>query len=124
VLVVMSDGRDEKPNDGTGQYSQMGRRAEAGERHRRNGLRRRARVERGPSTPRTDCGRDGGEAYFTGNASELEHHYRRILEELRRRYLVAYTSTNAARDGKWRKVEIRASATKVRSRGGYYAPPQ
>jgi Ca-activated chloride channel homolog len=66
----------------------------------------------------------GGEAYFTGNASELEQHYRRILEELRRRYLVAYTSTNAARDGKWRKVEIAASATKVRSRGGYYAPPQ
>jgi Ca-activated chloride channel family protein len=66
----------------------------------------------------------GGEAYFTGNASELEQHYRRILEELRRRYLVAYTSTNPARDGKWRKVEIRAPATKVRSRGGYYAPPQ
>ena len=66
----------------------------------------------------------GGEAYFTGNASELEQHYRRIVEELRRRYLVAYTSTNPARDGKWRKVEIAASATKVRSRGGYYAPPQ
>lgn len=125
VLVVMSDGRDENAQS-TG----------PGSTHTWDDVLKQAReidatvyvVGLGSKVDRARLEQiaavTGGEAYFTGNASELEQHYRRILEELRRRYLVAYTSTNAARDGKWRKVEIRASATKVRSRGGYYAPPQ
>jgi VWFA-related protein len=66
----------------------------------------------------------GGEAYFTTDIAELEHHYRRIVEELHRRYVLGYTSTNGKRDGSWRKVEIRPSAAGVRikSRGGYFAP--
>jgi len=68
----------------------------------------------------------GGEAYFTTNVAELERQYRRVVEELRRRYVVAYTSTNSKRDGQWRKVDIRSktASVKVRSRGGYFAPPQ
>jgi Ca-activated chloride channel family protein len=66
----------------------------------------------------------GGEAYFTTDVAELEGHYRRIVEELHRRYVLAYTSTNGKRDGSWRKVEIRTSAdgVRVRTRGGYFAP--
>jgi VWFA-related protein len=64
----------------------------------------------------------GGEAYFTTDVSELEANYRRIVEELRRRYQIGYTSTNATRDGGWRKVEIRRKGVQVRSRGGYFAP--
>jgi VWFA-related protein len=65
----------------------------------------------------------GGEAYFTTDVLELDVHYRRIIEELHRRYVLAYTSTNGTRDGSWRKVEIRASeGTRIRSRGGYHAP--
>ena len=47
-----------------------------------------------------------------------------IVEELRRRYLVSYTSTNGTRDGGWRAVEIktRQPELSVRSRGGYAAP--
>jgi Ca-activated chloride channel homolog len=68
----------------------------------------------------------GGEAYFTTDVAALAQHYHRIVEELHRRYLVAYTSTNVKRDGMWRKVELRSHMTsvRVRSRGGYYAPPQ
>jgi Ca-activated chloride channel family protein len=68
----------------------------------------------------------GGEAYFTSDVEELEHHYRRIGEELRRRYVLAYTSTHPARDGGWRKVEIRfrQAGLNVRSREGYTAPAQ
>jgi Ca-activated chloride channel homolog len=68
----------------------------------------------------------GGEAYFTTDMAALERNYRRILEELHRRYLVAYTSTNSNRDGGWRNVELRSQSKSVhiRSRGGYYAPPQ
>ena len=64
----------------------------------------------------------GGEAYFTSDVTELETNYRRIVEELRRRYQLGYTSSNTKRNGEWRKVEIRSKGVVVRSRGGYFAP--
>ena len=47
-----------------------------------------------------------------------------MLETLRRRYVISYTSTNSTRDGAWRKVEIRSSRSgiAIASRGGYFAP--
>jgi len=68
----------------------------------------------------------GGEAYFTNDLSELPGHYQRIVDDLHRRYTVAYTSTNSERNGAWRAVGIKTTdpALKVRSPGGYFAPPQ
>jgi len=68
----------------------------------------------------------GGEAYFTNDISQLPEHYQRIVDDLHRRYVLAYTSTNSERDGSWRAVGIKTSdpALKVRSPGGYFAPPQ
>jgi len=52
--------------------------------------------------------------------------YRRTLDELRRRYVIAYESSNRSRDGNWRSVEIgsgrdqgrqRHVSGKIRSRG-------
>ena len=48
----------------------------------------------------------GGQAYFPVEVSELRDQYRRIVENLRRRYVLSYTSTNIARNGAWREVEI------------------
>ncbi|MBP1636968.1 MAG: VWFA-related Acidobacterial domain protein, partial [Acidobacteria bacterium] len=50
--------------------------------------------------------------------------YERIIENLRHRYIVSYTSTNSKRDGAWRTVEIRARSTGIviSSRSGYFAP--
>ena len=66
----------------------------------------------------------GGEAYFPEDVSELEAEYQRIVESLRRRWIIAYESTNTARDGAWRPVAIRLrnGTAVVRSRGGYFAP--
>jgi VWFA-related protein len=65
----------------------------------------------------------GGETYFTEEVAELEGHYQRIVEELHRRYVIGYTSTNSARDGGWRQVSIEVpDGLSVRSRGGYFAP--
>jgi Ca-activated chloride channel family protein len=66
----------------------------------------------------------GGRAYFPDDASALQAEYRGIIENLRRRYVVGYTSTNPKRDGAWRTVEIKARSgtLQVRSRGGYFAP--
>ncbi|MBW2263913.1 MAG: hypothetical protein JRG91_18285 [Deltaproteobacteria bacterium] len=48
----------------------------------------------------------------------------RITAESRVYYLLGYIPTNAARDGKYRKIKVRVSrkGTKVRARKGYYAP--
>jgi Ca-activated chloride channel family protein len=66
----------------------------------------------------------GGRAYFPEDASALQAEYRGIIENLRRRYVLGYSSTNPRRDGAWRTVEIRARSgtLQVRSRGGYFAP--
>jgi Ca-activated chloride channel homolog len=66
----------------------------------------------------------GGEAYFPEDVTVLGTDFNRILETLRRRYVISYTSTNATRDGAWRKVEINSlrDGVTVASRGGYFAP--
>jgi len=68
----------------------------------------------------------GGDAYFPEEASQLGEQFRSIVENLRRRYVVSYTSTNSARNGAWRKVDIKTSASDIRisSLGGYRAPSQ
>jgi len=66
----------------------------------------------------------GGEAYFPQDASEVAAEFERVTENLRHRYNVGYTSTNSARDGKWRSVEIRprSAGIRINSRKGYFAP--
>ena len=57
--------------------------------------------------------------------SELSDVFQRVVQDLRRRYVVSYTSTNAERNGEWRNVEIRlksAPQISVGSAGGYLAP--
>ena len=65
-----------------------------------------------------------GESYFPDDVEGLRDDYRRVVENLRRRYVVSYTSTNGVRDGSWRRVDIRPRPDDVvvRSRGGYFAP--
>ena len=70
--------------------------------------------------------RSGGAAYFPTDVTTLANDYHKILDELRRRYVLGYQSTNRKRDGQWRTVEIRPRPRdiEIRSRGGYYAPLQ
>jgi Ca-activated chloride channel family protein len=70
--------------------------------------------------------KSGGAAYFPTDVSTLSSDYQKILDELRRRYVLGYQSTNRKRDGQWRTVEIRPRTRdiEIRSRGGYYAPLQ
>jgi len=68
----------------------------------------------------------GGEGYFPAGVEGLQAEYQRIIENLRRRYVVSYTSTNGERNGEWREVRIRSKSpgVVVRSRGGYFTPEQ
>jgi VWFA-related protein len=66
----------------------------------------------------------GGESYFPEDVTTLDVNYHRILENLRRRYIISYTSTNFARDGAWRTIEIKClkPGIAVRSQGGFFSP--
>jgi Ca-activated chloride channel family protein len=125
VVVVLTDGRDED-NPGKG----------PGSKHTLADVLKDAQevdavvfgIGLGPSVDRnilqTLAAKSGGEAYFPDDPSVLETSYKRILENLRRRWVVRYTSTNPSRDGAWRPVEIttRFPGAVVHSRGGYFAP--
>ncbi len=66
----------------------------------------------------------GGRVINAGNKPEkLKEAFDQIANELRSQYNVGYTPTNSARDGTFRKVELRVkSGLKVQARQGYYAP--
>jgi Ca-activated chloride channel family protein len=66
----------------------------------------------------------GGHAYFPLDISVLKNEYGRVVEDLRRRFVLSYTSTNGNRDGSWRSVEIRTRSSNVlvSSQAGYFAP--
>jgi VWFA-related protein len=125
AVVILSDGRDED-NPGTGPGSV---RSWESVLH----LLQNQDVTMFPVGlgPRIDAQRlellaalSGGQVYFPQDVTTLGAEFARVIENLRHRYIVGYTSTNAVRDGKWRNVEIRARSAGVRitSRKGYYAP--
>lgn len=125
VIVVVSDGRDENaPSTGPGSVrtwdEALNAVADAQTTVYAIGLGSGVDTERLQQVARLT----GGEAYFTTDVGELESHYRRIIEELHRRYVIGYTSTNSTRDGSWRAVEVRTldDGVRIRTRGGYYAP--
>ena len=66
----------------------------------------------------------GGRVINAGNKPEkLKEAFDQIANELRSQYNVGYTPTNSARDGSFRKVEVRVkNGLKVQARQGYYAP--
>lgn len=66
----------------------------------------------------------GGAAYFPADVETLPDEYAKVVENLRRRFLLSYSSTHAERDGSWRNVEIRSRRRDVviSARSGYFAP--
>ncbi len=127
VVVLMTDGRDEN-NPGTAPgsthtFAQVMERLKSVE----------ATVFTIGLGPRIDQNvlselavSSGGEAYFPEDIPALARDFDRVLETLRRRYVISYTSTNSTRNGEWRKVEItsRQPGVTAVSAGGYFAPKQ
>jgi Ca-activated chloride channel family protein len=67
----------------------------------------------------------GGRAYFPHGPDDLMEDFRQIESELRSQYLVAYSPTNTARDGSFRRIEVQVTGrndVRVVHRRGYYAP--
>lgn len=71
--------------------------------------------------------RTGGRAYFPRNETDLRSAFAQIQDELREQYLVAYSPSNKAKDGTFRKVQIDFKDPELRKnmkltyRQGYFA---
>jgi Ca-activated chloride channel homolog len=70
----------------------------------------------------------GGRAYFPKHERDLNDAFAQIQKDLREQYLVAYSPTNKARDGSYRKIEIQVvnpelkqQSLKLNYRAGYFA---
>ncbi len=125
AIVVLSDGRDEN-NPGTAPGSKhvfndvLTLQRQVGATFYNVGLG--ANVDR--EVLETLATQSGGQVYYAADATALGDQFQRIVLDLRRRYVLSYSSTNRAADGNWRKVEIRprSSGAVVTSAGGYFAP--
>ena len=65
----------------------------------------------------------GGRVFHVDRKHPLTEAFQEIQDEMRSQYAIAYTPTNTARDGSYRKIEIRTANReyKVQARKGYYA---
>jgi Ca-activated chloride channel family protein len=69
----------------------------------------------------------GGQAFFPTSVKDLDGVYEKVLAQIRAQYTLGYLSTNARRDGTWRRVDPKivrkdAGDLRIRSRRGYFAP--
>ncbi|MER3431438.1 MAG: hypothetical protein C4325_07335 [Blastocatellia bacterium] len=65
----------------------------------------------------------GGTFIATPGGAALRDAFRKIADDLGVQYTIVYSPTNAAKDGKWRSIEvkIRRPNLVIRTRKGYYA---
>ncbi|HEV2883081.1 MAG TPA: VWA domain-containing protein [Pyrinomonadaceae bacterium] len=70
----------------------------------------------------------GGRAFFPKNAKEMQAAVAEIARDLRTQYAISYQTSNANRDGKFRKIQVKLSEAAgsgkrtVHARSGYFAP--
>ena len=83
-----------------------------------NGLRR------GRSELQEIARQTGGRYLHSPKGDQIEEAFNGVVEELRKQYTLTYYSTNAKRDGRWRKLEVRViqPGLSVRTKSGYYSP--
>jgi VWFA-related protein len=66
----------------------------------------------------------GGRVIEVRSANKIEAAFDEISQELRSQYVLGYYSTNATRDGSFRKIKVETTPadSRVLTRRGYYAP--
>ena len=122
VVVLLSDGMDERSNATAGEVVELARRAAvtiytlAVEDPRPNG----PNLDR-PLLQRL-AAESGGSAFFVGGDRELRQAYARIEHEVRSRYLLAYYSSHRGDDGSFRLVDVKVKRPHLAARTirGYY----
>jgi Ca-activated chloride channel homolog len=126
VVVVMTDGKDED-NPGTGPGS-VNRMDDVEKLVKETGalvfgIGLGTKVDQSPLQKLADL--SGARAFFPTEVGDLAAEFRRVVDDLRRRYVIGYTSSHIQRDGSWRDVSIEIRGHEdaiVKSTGGYFAP--
>ena len=126
VLVVMTDGRDEN-NPGTGPGSTRTLNDAVKELKESGATVFTIGLGTNIDAPALEklATMSGGRALFPENIDQLRGEFQRVVEDLRRRYVVGFTSSHVKHDGAWRDVKIRlksAPEVTIQSSGGYQAP--
>jgi Ca-activated chloride channel family protein len=128
AIIILSDGEDESSRTSLHQALELALRAEAtifaisvskgGFFGVGNGSRE------GDAVLKEMAQETGGRVFFPFKVEELDNAFRQINQELRSQYNIGYLSTNSARDGSYRKIEIKVQekGLKLNYRKGYYAP--
>jgi Ca-activated chloride channel family protein len=70
------------------------------------------------------AGKSGGRYVSSPGGQALDDAFAEILDELSNQYTLGYRPSNAARDGRWRSIELKLSRDDLdaRTRSGYRAP--
>jgi Ca-activated chloride channel homolog len=127
AIVILSDGDDESSNATIEQATEMALRAETTIfviSITKGGFFGVQGSPQGDAAMREITRETGGKVFFPFKLDELEDAFRQINQELRSQYSIGYYSTNTARDGSYRKIDIKLSERNLKPshRKGYYAP--
>jgi VWFA-related protein len=66
----------------------------------------------------------GGQVWYPQELAEVDGIAREVAHEIRNQYILGYTPSNEAQDGKFRRIRVAVNAAEpvtVRTRAGYYA---
>ena len=68
----------------------------------------------------------GGESFFPTTNKALDRVFQRIVSQVRAQYSLGFISTDAKKDGTWRRLDVRLAGShlrnlQIRTRKGYYA---
>jgi Ca-activated chloride channel family protein len=127
AVVILSDGDDESSDTTFDQALEMALRAEStvyAISISKGGFFGVEGSKEGDTVLKDMARETGGKVFFPFKIDDLDDNFRQINQELRSQYNLGYYSTNTARDGGYRKIEIRSAekGLKLNHRRGYYAP--
>lgn len=127
AIVILSDGEDQSSSRTFEQALEMALKAEAiiySISVNRGGFFGVGDTKNGDRVMKDFSEQTGGRAFFPFKIEDLDDAFRRINQELRSQYNIGYLSSNSARDGSYRKIDLRLGekGLRISYRKGYYAP--
>jgi VWFA-related protein len=125
ALIVISDGADNASRLNMAQIMALARRSDAI--IYTIGIYDRDDPDRNTGSLKQLAKATGGAAFFPGSVNNIVQICERIARDIRNQYTITYMPTNINFDGKYRGIQVKATAPdrgrlRVRARAGYYAP--
>ena len=125
ALIVISDGADNASRHNLAQIMALARRSDAI--IYTIGIYDRDDPDRNPGSLKQLAKATGGAAFLPGSVTNIVQICERIARDIRNQYTITYVPTNINYDGKYRVIQVKATAPdrgrlRVRARAGYYAP--